>query len=192
MNAQHDYELMEREYITGDMGMRELARLHGIRNHSLITAQARKREWVRKREEYRAGAADKAVIYMADQEGARRAREARVRDNAIDAIDEAISKLRSDMRDTVKSIQADGSVVDTGVPIMQLKPTDIAMLIDRLQVLFGRPSTISEERSLGINLFSSVDASVLRSIVEATRGLGPLAGDAASSPIPRIDRAREN
>jgi hypothetical protein len=183
---------MEREYVTGTMSLRELARMHGIRNHSLVTVQARNREWVRKRDEYRTGAADKAVVYMADQEGARRAREARVRDNAIDAIDEAITKLRTDMKETVKSIASDGTVTDTGVPLMQLKPSDIALLIDRLQVLFGRPSTISEERSLGISLSSGIDATTLRSIVEATRGLGTVAGDAASSPLPRIDRAREN
>lgn len=190
MNAKHDYDALEREYITGDMGLRELARSHGIQHHSLITVQARKREWVRKRSEYQAGASEKAVIYMADEEGARRAREAKVRDNAIDAIDEAITKMRSDMQGTQKVLE-NGEWVER--PYYLIKPTEVAMLIDRLQVLFGRPSTISEERNLGINLNSGpIDANILRGIVEATRGLGPVIGNSSSSPIPRLDRTREN
>lgn len=190
MNAKNDYVLLEREYITGDMSLRELSRRHGITNHSLITVQARKREWARKRGEYQVGSSNKAIIYMADQEGARRAREARVRDNAIDAIDEAITKLRSDMKSTYKVLRGD---VWEDEPRIVIEPKDVAVLIDRLQVLFGNPSTITEERSLGINLHSGpIDADILRGIVEATRGLGPVVGGTAGSPIPRLDRTREN
>lgn len=189
MNTKHDYTVLEREYVTGDMSLRELARKHGISNHSVVVAQSKAREWVRKREEYRTGASEKAVVYMADAEGARRAREARVLDNAIEAIDEAIQKMRSDMKLTRKEMEG-GEWVER--PLFLVKPQDISMLLDRLNVLFNRPSQITEERSLGINLSSGgLSPDLLRGIVEATRGLGG-PGDAASSPIPRADRAREN
>lgn len=191
MNTKYDYDALEREYIRGDMGLRELARSHGIANHSVITAQAKTRGWVKKRADYRNGASEKAVVYMADQEGQRRAKEAVVRDHAIEAIDQAILKLMADMSDTVKSVSPDGTVVDTGIPVMRLKPQDVAQLIDRLQVLFGRPSTITEERSLGLSVSASgVGADILRGIVEATRGLG--SAGAERSPIPRLSRAGEN
>lgn len=190
MNTKHDYALLEREYITGNMGLRELARSHGISNHSLVVAQSKAREWVRKRQEYRDGAADKAVTYMADQEGARRAREARVRDNAIESIDEAISAMRAQLKGTHKVFKGNEWVEE---PLVVVKPADVALLIDRLQVLFGRPSAINEERHLGIELSASGNnPEFLRRIVEATRGIGGLAGDAAASPIPRLDRTREN
>ena len=40
MNKIHDYRLMEREYISGDMSLRELCRRHGISSHSLVVDQA--------------------------------------------------------------------------------------------------------------------------------------------------------
>ena len=189
MNKQHDYDALEREYIVGDMGLRELARMHGIANHSLITSQSKKREWTRKREEYRRGASEQAVVYMADAEGMRRAQEARVRDNAIEAIDEAITKMRADMKATTLRLKGSEWVEE---PLVIIKPTDVAMLIDRLNVLFGRPSSITEERNLGISLSSGgVSPDLLRGIVEATRGISDVGG-AASPPFPRADRAREN
>jgi hypothetical protein len=173
------------------MGIRALARTHGIANHSVVAFQAKARNWVKKRADYREGASEKAVVYMADAEGMRRAKEALVRDHAIEAIDQAIVKLMADMADTVKSVNADGEMIDTGIPIMRIKPGDVAMLIDRLNVLFNRPSSITEERSLGISLSASgVGTDILRGIVEATRGLGQ--SGAERSPIPRLDRASEN
>jgi len=187
VNRKHDYIALEKEYVCGDMGLRELARTHGIA-HSLITIQSRNREWTRKRQEYRTGASESAVVYMADDEGKRRAREAQVRDNAIEAIDEAIGAMRLQMKATHKVLRG-GEWVDE--PLVIIKPPDVALLIDRLQVLFNRPSTITEERSLGISLSASgVGADVLRGIVEATRGLG--SSGAERSPIPRLSRTGEN
>jgi hypothetical protein len=189
LNAKHDWPALEREYVTGEMSMRELATAHGIKNHSVVTGQAKSREWSRKRTEYRAGVETKAMVYMADQEGARIAQEARVRDNAIEGIDDAITKMRADMKRTEKKF-VNGEWVDE--PLYTLRPHDIVELIDRLQVLFNRPSTITEERSLGINVTAGgVPHDLLRGIVEATRGLTDT-GAAAQSPFPRIDRAREN
>jgi hypothetical protein len=187
LNRKHDYDALEREYVRGDMGLRELARNHGIA-HSLITIQSKNREWIRKREEYRTGASESAIVYMADDEGKRRAREALVRDNAIEAIDEAITAMRRQMQDTHKVLRA-GEWVDE--PLVIIKPPDIALLIDRLQVLFNRPSTITEERSLGISVSAGgVGTDILRGIVEATRGLGSTGAE--RSPIPRLSRTGEN
>lgn len=187
MNKRHDYDALEREYIRGQMGLRELARKHGIA-HSLVTIQSKNREWSRKREEFRTGASDKAVIYMADEEGKRRAREAQVRDNAIDAIDDAITKMRTDLQRTEKKFVNNEWVE---VPVYLLRPHDVVELIDRLQVLFNRPSNITEERSLGLSLSANgVGTDILRGIVEATRGLG--SSGAERSPIPRLERTREN
>jgi len=189
MNRKHDWDAIELQYITGDMSLRELARLNGIENHSLVMAQSKRKDWAKRREEYRAKASSRAVAKIASHEGDRIAREMQVRDNAIEAIDEAINKLRSDMQATTKRFR-DGQWVEE--PLIVMKPQDIALLIDRLQVLFNRPSQITEERTLGINLSAGgANPELLRSIVEATRGI-PDAGRAASSPIPRIGPAREN
>jgi hypothetical protein len=111
-----------------------------------------------------------------------------VRDNAIEAIDEAISKMRADMKASHKVLRDNQWVEE---PRMVIRPQDLAILIDRLNVLFGRPSNISEERNLGISISGTAGTDVLRGIVEATRGLS-VAGDAALSPIPRSGPTREN
>lgn len=188
MNKQHDWKALETEFIQGDMGQRELARMHDITNYSLVTAQARKHEWVRKRTEYRAQTEDRTIYRMADDEAKRRVRELRVRDNAIEAIDEAISKMRADMKATRKVFKDDKWVDE---PLVVIRPQDMAMLIDRLQVLFGKPTAITEERQLGISL-ATHDPDLFRGIIEATRGVAATGGDAASSPLPRIGGAREN
>ena len=189
MNAKHDWTAIERKYVMGDYGIRTIARMYGITNHSIVAEQSVRREWARKREEYRARAAETAMTKMADKEGARVAREMEVRDNAIDAIDEAISKMRADMQATRKTFK-DG--VWGEEPLIVVRPQDIAVLIDRLNVLFGRPSNITEERNLGLSISGSAGPELLRSIIEATRGIGPVSGDAATSPIPRAGGTREN
>ena len=188
MNKKYDYAKLELEYVQGDMSLRELAGSAGMTSHSLIMEQSVKREWGRKRKEYRSKAGDTALAVLATDEGRRVAKEMRVRENAIDAIDEAITKMRADMGRMTKRMK-DGNWVEE--PLVIIKPQDVALLIDRLNVLFGRPSNITEERTLGITAVGS-DPEFLRALVEATRGRGSDAGNVGGSPLPRVEGARTN
>lgn len=188
-NRRHDYDLLEREYVSGEMGLRELARNHGI-SHSLVMDQSQKRKWAEKREQFRQRASESAVTFMADREGFRRMREMEVRDHAVEMIDDAIAKLRVDMKATELKLVNDEWVE---VPVYRLRPQDIVILIDRMNVLFGRPSQITEDRSLGLTLDTGrLGPEALREFIDATRGLGSVDGGAGRSPIPRTDRTREN
>ena len=100
----------------------------------------------------------------------------RIEDKALDAIDRALDKLRSDMRATEKK-RIDGELVE--VPVMRLKPRDVAILLDRLQVLFDRPARISDGRALSVRSELPLDA--LNQIVELTRGRAV----PPASPLPR-------
>ena len=63
-----------------------------------------------------------------------------------------------------------------------MTPKDLAILIDRFQVLFERPSVISQHQGLSVGTVPSADA--LREFIEATRGrAGP-----PPSPLPRTRR----
>jgi hypothetical protein len=68
-------------------------------------------------------------------------RRAEISDKILDAIDEALDRIRDDMRATEKK-GIDGEWVE--VPVMRLKPNDIAVLIDRLLVLFEKRMSDSE------------------------------------------------
>jgi hypothetical protein len=70
----------------------------------------------------------------------------------------------------------DGEWVE--VPVMRLTPRDLAVLIDRLQVLFDRPSRITEGHELTVG--SQLPIDTLSQLVELTRGRGV----APASPLP--------
>ena len=176
-NKARDYRVLEREFITSQVSLRELCRRHGISAHSLVVVQARQGKWAEKREAYRARASESFIRNYADRMAAR---EAEVRAHALDAVDEAITKFRADMRATKSVRLPDGTIAEG--PVMLITPKDIALLIDRLQVLFGHPTTISEGR--GINVSSeSLPVEALQEFIERTRGLAePVPQE---SPIPR-------
>ena len=71
-----------------------------------------------------------------------------------------------------------------------MTPRDVAMLIDRLQVLFGRPSTTSEGHNLSATISSEpLPVDSLRRIVEATRSPGSPAADRGSG-LPHLREKR--
>ena len=160
MNRVRDYQALEREYLSGTMSLRELCRRHGVTAHSAVMVQARQGGWAGKRQTYRARASATYIERRADHTAIR---EAEVRDHAIDAIDEAITRFRSDLRATERKL-INGEWVE--VPVLIMGPRELAVLIDRFQVLFGRPAMISEGRGFAATITSE-------KIVELTRGLAP-------------------
>jgi len=186
MNRVRDYQALEREYLSGTMSLRELCRTHSISAHSAVMVQARQGGWAEKRGKFRARASTTYIEHRADRAALR---EAEVRDNAVEAIDEAITKFRSDLRAVKQVVLADGSIVEE--PVMLLTPRDLAVLIDRMSVLFGRPSTIVEGRSLSAAITSEgLPVDLLQKIVEATRGLETRSPE--ESPLPRWPSRPEN
>jgi hypothetical protein len=160
------------------MSRRELCRMHGVTAHSAVMVQARQGNWAEKRRAYLARASPKYIELRADR-AARR--EAEVRDSAIEAIDEAITRFRTGLRATKPVVLADGTIAEE--PIMLITPRDLAMMIDRLQVLFGRPTLITGGRSFAATTTSeALPLEALQKIVELTRGLTPPADHTSGLP----------
>ena len=163
MNKSHDYRALEREFVTTDISLRELRRRHNITAHSLVIVQAKKHKWEEKCEQCRAKADEE---FMSRHAARQAARVAEVRDKAIDVIEEALDKFREDMRATEKR-RIDGQWVE--VPVMRLMPSDIAVLLDRLQVLFERPTHISEGRDLTVRTELPIDVLGATALLEWRR-----------------------
>lgn len=180
MNKSHDYRALEREYITSQISLRELCRRHGISAHSLVTVQARKGRWQEKREAYQQKAGDAFIEKHADRMADR---QARISDKALDAIDEAITKFREDLKATKLVRQPDGSVTEE--PAWYMTPKDLAILIDRFQVMFERPSVISQHQGLTVTSELSVES--LSEFIDATRGIEG-SSPMEESPLPRRPR----
>ena len=167
------------------MSLRGLCRAHGVTAHSAVMVQARREGWAEKRRAYRDRASSKYIELRADRAALR---EAEVRDNAIEAIDEAITRFRADLQATEKKL-IDGDWVE--VPVLRITPGDLALLIDRMNILFGRPGTISEGRGFAATVTSEpLPVDLLTKIVEMTRGLETRAPE--TSPLPRLVWRPEN
>ena len=176
MNKSHDYRVLEREYVTSQISLRELCTRHNNSAHSLVVVQARKGKWEEKREQYQAKESD---AFMSRHAAQMADRQAEIEDKAIDVIDEALDRFREAMRATEKK-RIDGEWLE--VPVMRLKPKDVAILLDRLQVLFERPTRISEGRDLSAR--SELPIGALNQIVELTQGRAA----PPTSPLPRTRR----
>jgi hypothetical protein len=186
VNRCRDYQALEREYLSGTMSLRELCRRHGVTAHSAVMVQAKQGGWAEKRRAYQARASATYIEHRADRAALR---EAEVRDHAIDAIDEAITKFRADLQATEKRL-IDGEWVE--VPVMRMNVRDLAVLIDRLQILFGLPGTISEGRGFSATITTEpFPVELLKEFIERTRGLADTRAPEAS-PLPRLPSRPEN
>jgi len=163
------------------MSLRQLCRIHTITAHSSVVTQAKKLKWAEKREAYQARASESFITRHAERMAAR---EAEIHDKVLEAIDEALDKFRADMWRTEKKLVG-GEWVEK--PVMLMTPKDLALLIDRLQILFDRPSHINEGRgSTGTAFSEPLPLDAVRQIVDLTRGRIQPATQA--SPIPRTPR----
>lgn len=164
MAAKYDYELLEREYITSDISIRELCERHGIATWSTVAAQAKKREWNRKRQQFKDKAFEADIEVMAQK---RAMKLQQTFEDAIDVIDAAFIQMGID-------IQA-GRVIVT--------PTDVAKLIDKLQLLTGGPT--SREEVSHLNLNATLTPEQLRDIQAAAResGAGPRTVGQSALPV---------
>jgi hypothetical protein len=68
---------------------------------------------------------------------------------------------------------------------MLLTPRDVALLIDKFQILFARPSVISQHQGLNVSS-EALPVEALQEFIERTRGLAEPAPQ--ESPIPRSPR----
>ena len=167
------------------MSLRELCRRHGVTAHSAVVVQARRGNGLEKRETYQSRATSTFIERHADHAAAR---DAEVRDDAIEAIDEAITKFRADLHSTEMKL-VDGRWVEA--PVVLVGSRDLALLIDRLQVLFGRPSTISEGREFAATVSSeALPIEAIRSIEDLTRGRESRRRE--GSPLPRLPNRPED
>lgn len=139
----YDYMAMERDYVSAlpRKSMRQVALDHGVEpgRVSSVSYYAKQHGWLAKREAFQNRADDKLYDRLADEEAARKLKELRVKNNAIDLIDEAISSTRANLRERhhVRELDADGKTIYVERPKHPATVTSVVNLIDRLDRMFG-------------------------------------------------------
>jgi len=146
-----DYELLEKEYIAGDMSVRELAKRHDVA-WSAVNAQKNKREWDRKRDEYRYQRSTRMVEKMAESYADQRSQ---IRDEVVQVLRAALYKFAGQLKDES----------------FKVYPKDLAVLVDKLMLLLGEPTSRTEANILGLNFTAEgLSPELLRDLAELTRG----------------------
>lgn len=196
---------MRDEYIAADdMSVRELAQRHGVPTTRISSIQrmARIQGWDELRRKRVATADDKTVAVMADRQAVRRGRVMEVQDHGLELIDEAIQKLRDDLKAT-KKVQDPETKRWTLEPAVRYRPSEVVQLMDRLKELFGEAPTaepsVTEGRFFGLTANLDGADPAQRALIAGLAGLAssqPRAADPRrvgdsplpSSPGPRTDQ----
>ena len=137
--AIHDYELLEREYIQGDMSIRELTSTHGIKSFSAVNVQKQKRGWDRKRAEYRelVAAGEIETLVMARMK------------TIAEIHDELLYAVRAAIRRFIADLARDNDP-------QPVSARDVMGLIDKFLLLTGQPTARTETKSLDIHDFGGL------------------------------------
>jgi len=185
--SKYDYDALEQEFIQGpdELSVRELAKRHGIASWSTVNVQANKREWARKRAEFRAKVNQKSLALSADKVATKIAE---IEEDFLTVLQAGLRKLAMDMRD--RTIE-DYDVVTHKpfrrvIPGQTITPESIVKMIGAMQNLRGKPSSITEERLLGLDLTAlGLPAEDLRRIAELTAEPDGRPASRAALPSPR-------
>lgn len=159
-----DYDLLETEYVTGDVSVRELGRRHDI-SYSAVADQARKRGWEDKRAAYRDSLSQRTYERTADKWAAQRA----------EINDELITVQLATIRAYARQLVAGN--VDISVK-------DMTLAVNQLLLMLGEPTSRTEAKVLGVNVSanaSDITPDLLRRLAEVARGR--LAGSDVEVPV---------
>lgn len=189
MSAKHDYAALELEYIEGpdELTPRKMASRDGA-SFSAYYEQYRKRDWERKRAEYRSRLHTKTVEKLTDTIAMK---VTQMRSDALDVIHAAFFKMASDIQDRWVTDPETGARVF--VPGVKVTPDGLAKLLDRFQTLTGNPSAITENRNLGIDLTDrQLPPDVARAIAELAGERGTQSGSVGRAALPGARATRTN
>jgi ribosomal protein S10 len=175
-STKYDYEALEREYVSGDISIRALAERHGISAFSTVAQQAKKREWDRKRAMFREETSRKQIEQMAT---ARALRLSSLHDSFIDALQAAVYRWAANLSS----------------PEYQIRPAEIATLIDKFLMLSGHSEVTAEpdRTQVGqINIFEGMDGAAFDNLIRLIRPRAALARPVGPDPLPTLEEPRPN
>ena len=187
--SKHDYDDLERQFVYGTMSLRALCRDNGIRNWSTVSEYAKRHGWQLKREE----AAEE--IRKREVEAVARARA----EILSKAIGDAVPIAQKAMWSFFDSLEGRWYTdEETGerrfVYPQQVSARDFIELVKQLMLMDGQPT--SREAHMGITMTGEFDVrnlpmEFLREVAALARERGATAEPGGSSPLPRLEGARQ-
>lgn len=161
----HDYDKLEREYLSTDITIRALCRKHGIKSYSSVAQYARDHDWYERRSEIQTRVRERTIERVSERMAEAEADEIeQFRGEALTVVRAAIYKFAEDLKDAQFRVRAE----------------DLVKLINLGLLITGQPTSRVEERRLDVvATLEGLPGEALRALVEATKprpALGPAAG----------------
>lgn len=146
-----DYVALEREFISSEVSLRELARREGISN-STIADQARKRNWADKRASFKVQASEKQIAKAAENFAER---STRLKDRALTVMEGVLVRFAEQL-----------SNEENPMPISE-KGVDMA--VKNILLLSGEATDRSESKVLGLNVNTTVPPELFAELEQLAR-----------------------
>lgn len=180
--AKYDYAELERQFVFGEMSIRELCRSNGIKTWSTVSEFAKRNNWLEKREDYQRRQAEATLQKIVDT---RAENLAKALDTGIMISEQAMYSFLDSLKDRVVR-RPDGEEV---LVLGQTIPArDFVMILEKIMVLNGQFT--SREQHVSADLTNALSMEALRDILDAARSQGgDIGGEASSSPLPRLEGA---
>lgn len=187
--TKYDYPALRQSYVTSEVSIRELARNFDIESaFSTIAQRARKEHWDEDRAAYRAIEQNKVYEAIATQ----RARKlAEIEKDTLEVIHAAVLQAGVSLSD--REVIGENGQPYT-IPAIQVSIGDLTKLIDKIQLLAGRPTEHTREDHLGVGFAftgdaASLPAEVLRELAALARSQGAGSGSVGHSSLPGLEGA---
>lgn len=148
MTTKVDYDALEKEYITGTMSLREMAKTHDM-SWSAVASQARRRGWSEKREAYKDSVQKRTYEHAAD----RYARE------KAEIQSENVIALRATVRAFIAQLQA-GEI--------KVSAKDATEAAKVLSMWMGEPTSRTESKVIEFTT-GGLEPEFLRRLAEIAR-----------------------
>lgn len=143
-----DPTVLEQEYVTGEVSIRELARRHDM-SWSTISARARRENWTDKRDSYRDAVKRRSYERTAD----------RYAHEHAEIRSEAVVAMRATIRQYITQL-TNGEI--------KISPKDASGAVQTLMLLLGEPTARTESKVVEFST-GGLDPEVLRRLEELTR-----------------------
>lgn len=199
MNTVADWGRIHDRYVRSTISLRALALEEGL-SPSTVLARARSDGWAADREKFRNGVAIRSVQALVESQAEELVA---ARGEAIDALRKGLGRFVENLDHRKKVREPAALDPDTGEviaweiverPVMNVTPKDLAILIDKVNILSGQPSSITRNEMEGrVEISGAIEqlpADVLVGLAELGRARLPDAGSLGRSALPRIEDPR--
>lgn len=168
-----DYDLLEKEYVTGTMSIRQLARDNDI-SWSTVAKTARDRGWKEKRDVFRSKKSDKMIERMAEDQAELAAE---IRGEMLTVVRAALYKFAEDLKR----------------PDYMITASELVKVIQQGMLLIGEPTSRTEEKTLAVQAnFDGLDPAVLTELLGAARAARNVTRAVGSGLRPTIEGVKPN